>query len=119
MRVSVDDFGTGYSSLANLKSLLVDEVKIDKSFVRHLAQDGDDAAIVEAVVQLVHRLGLAVVAEGVEDDASLALLQAMGCDSAQGYLLSRPVPPHQLATWVARRDLPTLPMPRRTPFHVA
>jgi diguanylate cyclase (GGDEF)-like protein len=119
VRVSVDDFGTGYSSLANLKSLPVDEVKIDKSFVRHLAHEGDDAAIVEAVVQLVHRLGLAVVAEGVEDDASLALLQAMGCDFAQGYLLSRPVPPHQLATWVARRDLPSLPLPRRTPFHVA
>jgi diguanylate cyclase (GGDEF)-like protein len=119
VRVSVDDFGTGYSSLANLKSLPVDEVKIDKSFVRHLADEGDDAAIVQAVVQLVHRLGLAVVAEGVEDEASLALLRDMGCDSAQGYLLSRPVPPHQLAMWVARRDVPTLPVPRRAPFHVA
>jgi diguanylate cyclase (GGDEF)-like protein len=119
VRVSVDDFGTGYSSLANLKNLPVDEVKIDKSFVRHLSREGDDAAIVEAVVHLVHRLGLAVVAEGVEDEVALQLLQRMGCDSAQGYLLSRPVPAHELASWLARREVPNLPAPRRAPFHVA
>jgi EAL domain-containing protein (putative c-di-GMP-specific phosphodiesterase class I) len=119
VRVSVDDFGTGYSSLANLKNLPVDEVKIDTSFVRHLSREGDDAAIVEAVVHLVHRLGLAVVAEGVEDEVALQLLQRMGCDSAQGYLLSRPVPAHELASWLARREVPNLPAPRRAPFHVA
>ncbi len=118
VRVSVDDFGTGYSSLSNLRSLPVDEVKIDKSFVRDLAQGGDDAAIVGAVVQLVHRLGLAVVAEGVEDEVSLQMLERMGCDTAQGYLLSRPVPAAELGRWMAQRNVALVPEPRQAAFRV-
>ncbi len=98
--LSIDDFGTGYSSLAYLKRLPVDEVKIDRSFVLELARDGDDAAIVRSTVRLAHDLGLRVVAEGVEDAVAYAALRDMGCDLAQGYLLSRPLDEDELETWL-------------------
>jgi len=89
---SVDDFGTGYSSLSYLKKLPVQEVKIDRSFVTPMAEDVDDAAIVRAVVELAHGLGLVTVAEGVEDEVVLQKLVALGCDYAQGYFFSGPLP---------------------------
>ena len=89
--LSVDDLGTGYSSLSYLKRLPVDEVKIDKSFVLGMGDDADDAAIVEAIVGLGHRLGKRVVAEGVEDERTYERLRRMGCNLAQGYWLSRPI----------------------------
>jgi EAL domain-containing protein (putative c-di-GMP-specific phosphodiesterase class I) len=100
VRLSIDDFGTGQSSLAYLKRLPVHEVKIDKAFVTGLAQDRGDAAIVQAVIGLGQALGLRVVAEGVEDGATLALLAAWGCDLAQGYHVSRPVPQRRLEQWL-------------------
>jgi len=98
--LAVDDFGAGYSSLAYLKTLPVDELKIDKGFVRELATDAADAAIVASTVGLGHALGLRVVAEGIEDRASWEALAGMDCDVAQGYYLSRPLPPDTFARWL-------------------
>jgi diguanylate cyclase (GGDEF)-like protein len=92
LTLSVDDFGTGYSSLANLKRLPVDVIKIDKSFVIEMAVDASDAAIVRSTIDLAHNLGLRVVAEGVESEDAWRHLEALGCDYAQGFFLSRPLP---------------------------
>jgi diguanylate cyclase (GGDEF)-like protein len=98
-QLAIDDFGTGYSSLAYLKRLPVDELKIDKSFVRGLGGDGDDAAIVRATIDLAHVMGLSVTAEGVEDEAVLATLRRLGCDRAQGYFISPPLKSEELEEW--------------------
>ncbi|MBI4996998.1 MAG: EAL domain-containing protein [Rhodocyclales bacterium] len=92
LKLSIDDFGTGYSSLAYLKRFKVDKLKIDQSFIRDLAKDPDDAAIVRAVVQMARSLGLRTIAEGVEDRHVLDHLRLYRCDEAQGYFFSRPVP---------------------------
>jgi diguanylate cyclase (GGDEF)-like protein len=99
--VSIDDFGTGYSSLAYLKRLPVNELKIDKSFVAHIASDSNDAAIVRSTIGLAHDLGLSVVAEGIEDQQTLEFLAGLGCDVAQGYFISRPLPVVALGDWLA------------------
>jgi len=88
---AIDDFGTGYSSLAYLKWLPIDKIKIDRSFVTDLANDLTNQAIVEAIVQVGHKLGKTIVAEGIESAVELATLASMGCDYAQGYHLGRPV----------------------------
>ena len=90
--LAVDDFGVGQSSLAYLRRLPVREIKLDKSFVQELHRNIDDQIIVRLVVELAHGLGYRVTAEGVEDDASLALLRSFGCDYAQGYFIARPLP---------------------------
>ena len=100
VQISVDDFGTGYSSLFYLKRLPVNELKIDRSFVQHMCDVETDAAIVRSTIELAHSLGLNVVAEGVEDQATMQLLAALGCDTVQGYYLSRPLPPHDLERWL-------------------
>jgi EAL domain-containing protein (putative c-di-GMP-specific phosphodiesterase class I) len=92
VRIAIDDFGTGYSSLAQLKHLPVDELKIDRSFVQALPDSRADAAIVRATVDLARSLGLQVVAEGAETAAALDWLTAQGCNHAQGYFISRPMP---------------------------
>ena len=102
--LSLDDFGTGYSSLAYLKRLAVDELKIDKSFVMQMAEDEDDAVIVRSTVDLARNLNLRVVAEGVEDERSWRALEQMGCQVAQGFYLSRPVPADEFGTWLEGWD---------------
>jgi diguanylate cyclase (GGDEF)-like protein len=104
--LSVDDFGTGYSSLAYLRRLPVSEVKIDKSFVQDMAVDESDAAIVETILGLARHLQLRVVAEGVEDERTRDRLASMGCDVAQGFLFSRPLPAERFTTWLAMREQP-------------
>lgn len=91
-RLSIDDFGTGYSSLAYLRRFPVDAVKVDRSFVAGLTENSEDAAIVNAVVNMAHALGLTVVAEGVEHSHQVELLEELGCDFAQGYYFARPQP---------------------------
>ena len=103
VRLSVDDFGTGYSSLSYLSRLPVNEVKVDKHFVTRMRHDVQDAAIVRSVIDLGHNLGLAVVAEGVEDAATWDALAALGCDLAQGYHLSAAMPLDLLPGWVDAR----------------
>ena len=93
IKLSVDDFGTGYSSLSYLKRLPVRQLKIDRSFVKDMIRDEDDAMIVRSTIDLAHNLGLTTVAEGVEDDETLEQLRKLNCDMAQGYLISRPLSP--------------------------
>ena len=92
IRLSIDDFGTGYSSLAYLRRLPVHEIKIDQSFIQHLAPNDADAKIVRSTIELAHSLGFSVVAEGVEDQHALELLASYGCDQVQGFHLCRPQP---------------------------
>ena len=91
VRISLDDFGTGYSSLSYLKHFPIDVVKIDKSFLHNFPDHAHDTAIVSAIIAMVHSLGLHVVAEGVENDRQLQVLQSLKCDSIQGYLFSKPI----------------------------
>jgi EAL domain-containing protein (putative c-di-GMP-specific phosphodiesterase class I) len=104
VKISVDDFGTGYSSLTYLKGLPVDEVKIDKGFVDHITTDPGDRAVVRAVVDIAHTLGLTVVAEGVEQEDQHAMLRELGVDEIQGYLHSRPMAALDMAQWLRRRE---------------
>lgn len=100
--LSVDDFGTGYSSLAQLKSMPVQELKIDQSFIRELDETSEDAVIVRSTIEMSHSLGLKVVAEGVEHAHSLRLLERWRCDTAQGYLISRPLSASAFEAWIAQ-----------------
>jgi EAL domain-containing protein (putative c-di-GMP-specific phosphodiesterase class I) len=104
--VSIDDFGTGYSSLARLRSFPPDELKIDRAFVHGLATEERNLALVRLIVDLGADLGLRVVAEGVEDEATLALLESLGCRVAQGYLFAAPLPELDLLQWLDGRLAP-------------
>jgi EAL domain-containing protein (putative c-di-GMP-specific phosphodiesterase class I) len=104
VRTSIDDYGTGYSSLAYLRHLPADELKLDRSLTADVGEDRRAAAIVEHTVALAHALGLRLVAEGVEDDATGAVLAALGCDVAQGYAIARPMPVDGFLAWL---DEPT------------
>ena len=106
VRLSVDDFGTGYSSLSYLRRLPVHEVKVDRSFVQGMATDPADLAIVNAVVTLSQQFGLTVVAEGVESELTLELLQDIGCEVGQGFLFSRPLPYERLEAWFSAQTEP-------------
>ena len=99
--ISIDDFGTGYSSLAYLAELPVDEVKIDQSFVRRMAAGSRETIIVASTIDLAHHLGMRAVAEGVEDPGLRPQLQALGCDAAQGFAISRPMPDIDATRWLA------------------
>jgi diguanylate cyclase (GGDEF)-like protein/PAS domain S-box-containing protein len=100
IRLSVDDFGTGYSALGYLKSYPFDTLKIDKSFVQDVNVEAEDAALVKAIITMAHSLGLQVIAEGVEEYDQLDFLKENGCDFAQGYLYSRPVPAEEFQEWI-------------------
>jgi diguanylate cyclase (GGDEF)-like protein len=107
VKISVDDFGTGYSSLTYLKGLPVDEVKIDKAFVDGIVHDQADGAVVRAVVDIAHTLGLRVVAEGVEQEEQHQMLARFGVDEVQGYLHARPMAALDMAAWLRRREQET------------
>lgn len=100
VRLAIDDFGTGYSSLSNLKRFRVDTIKVDRDFVRDIASDAEDRAIVDAVIALARSLKRRVVAEGVETEAQLALLRASGCDAVQGFFFACPMPAAQAEAWL-------------------
>jgi EAL domain-containing protein (putative c-di-GMP-specific phosphodiesterase class I) len=101
VKLAIDDFGTGYSSLAYLKELPVDVLKIDRSFVSNLTEETRDAAVVHSAVELAHSLGLGVVAEGVEDEATYEALRRLGCDFVQGYYIAKPAPARDVAAAIA------------------
>jgi diguanylate cyclase (GGDEF)-like protein len=104
VKLSIDDFGTGYSSLTYLKGLPIHEVKIDKGFVRGLSSDPADRAVVRAVVDIAHTLGMRVVAEGVEQEDQQGILRALGVDEVQGYLHARPMAALDVAAWLRERQ---------------
>lgn len=99
IRIAIDDFGTGYSSLAYLKQLPLDTLKIDKSFVLNITSNENDAVIVRSMIDLAHNLGRKVVAEGIEQKETWDLLSILGCDDAQGYYISKPLPAKELESW--------------------
>ncbi len=99
VRISMDDFGTGHSSLAQLRNIPLDELKIDKSFVMTIINDAQNEAIVRTTIDLAHSLKLEVVAEGVEDEATMRRIASLGCEQAQGYYLSKPVPADEFLLW--------------------
>ncbi len=101
VKISIDDFGTGYSSLSYFRDIPADELKIDRSFVAGLLKERDNANIVELIVDLAHRFGLQVVAEGVEDVQTLSALKKLHCDIAQGYFIARPMPAEAYHQWLA------------------
>lgn len=101
--LTIDDFGTGYSCLSSLKTLPIDRLKIDRAFVRDVSHDQNDAAIIEAIIAMAHKLNLAVVAEGVESTAQEQFLRSRDCDAAQGYLYAHPMPPAAIAELLRAR----------------
>lgn len=106
LRLSIDDFGTGHSSLAYLQRLPIHSLKIDLSFVRDMRVNKENEVIVHSTTQLAHNLGLNVIAEDVEDEATLAHLRALGCNEAQGYFIGRPMEAEQATAWLAARASP-------------
>jgi diguanylate cyclase (GGDEF)-like protein len=106
VQISVDDFGSGYSSLGYLRDLPIDELKLDRSFILPMTQDDRTAALVASTIGLAHGLGLRMVAEGVESDVAYTRLTHLGCDQAQGYFMSRPVPAADLDDWLSSRRRP-------------
>jgi diguanylate cyclase len=124
VRISVDDFGTGYTSLAMLKSYAFDEVKVDRSFVSAMRESPADAAVVRAIRELGHQLGLEVVAEGVEDEATARLLEEIRCDLLQGYHFAKPLPAGRLPAWIAGHltrpdESACVPVPESGPARLA
>jgi EAL domain-containing protein (putative c-di-GMP-specific phosphodiesterase class I) len=104
VRTSIDDYGTGYSSLAYLRHLPADELKLDRSLTADVDQDPRAAAIIEHTVALAHRLGLSLVAEGVETAATSATLARLGCDVAQGYAIAHPMPVEDFLRWLVAAE---------------
>jgi diguanylate cyclase len=104
IRIAIDDFGSGYSALSYLRDLPIDEVKLDRSFIASILVDKRAAAVVRAVVDLAHVLGLTVVVEGIEDADTAALVRQLGCDVGQGFYYCLPVPPEELSRLVKDRS---------------
>ena len=109
-RIAIDDFGAGYSSLSYLDRLPIDVVKIDISFVSRLARETGSAAIVRAIIDLAHALGMQTIAEGIEHEDTYQRLGQLGCDSAQGFFIAPALPPQAFIEWVgAPRSRPSVP----------
>ena len=108
IEIAVDDFGTGYSSLAYLKQLPLSKLKIDKSFIMDMMEDDNDAMIVRSTIDLAHNLGMQVVAEGIEEKEMLELLSILGCESGQGYYISRPKSEDDLQNWILQTNMDQL-----------
>ncbi|WP_239143683.1 putative bifunctional diguanylate cyclase/phosphodiesterase [Actinoplanes philippinensis] len=108
VRISIDDFGVGYSSMSYLQSMPLDELKIDRNFTAGILTTDRGRAIVGAIIDLAHAVDLTVVAEGIEDEATLAAVGEMGCEQAQGYLMCRPLPPAEIPTWLDTWTVPAL-----------
>ncbi|MCP3669256.1 MAG: EAL domain-containing protein [Gammaproteobacteria bacterium] len=106
LKLSIDDFGTGYSSMVQLYRAPFTEIKIDKSFVMQATKDAEAQAIVDITILLGNRLGMTVVSEGVEDQEAWDLLSGLGCDTAQGYFIARPMPSDQLLEWASSQKAP-------------
>ncbi len=100
LKISIDDFGTGYSCLSYFKSLPADELKIDQSFITNLCQDKDDEHLARVIIDLAHKFNMSVVAEGVEDEETYMRLQEFGCDYAQGFYISKPLPQDEYCAWL-------------------
>src|SRR4030042_386337 len=96
--ISIDDFGTGYSSLSYLKRFPIDNLKIDISFIREVVRDPDSASIVMAIINMAHTLSLKTIAEGIETEEQWNILRLFRCDMGQGFYLSKPLPPEEIAT---------------------
>jgi diguanylate cyclase (GGDEF)-like protein len=109
IRLAIDDFGTGYSSMSLMKHFPIDTIKIDRSFVRDLPHDSEDQAIAQAIISMGKALGMTVVAEGVENAEQEVFLRTNGCDEMQGYLISKPLPPRQMADLLRPMSLPIAP----------
>ncbi len=105
VRIAIDDFGTGYSSLSRLNSLTLDRLKIDRSFIRNIPADPNDAALTAGIIDLSHRIGLGVIAEGVETEEQMIFLRDQGCDEVQGFYLSHPVPADKFTQLVMERGM--------------
>lgn len=104
VKIAIDDFGTGYSSLSQLRKMPVSTLKIDRSFVFDMTDNSNDAAIVGATISMAHQMGLKVIAEGVEDNATLKALKELNCDIAQGYLFAKPMLGSELETWLKNKE---------------
>ncbi len=115
VHISIDDFGTGYSSLMYLKKLPVSQIKIDRSFVMEMQSDENDAVIVRSTIDLGHNMGCQVVAEGVENKEIMSALKSLGCDTAQGYHINRPLPAHELSAWLSNCAWPVAAAPPTDP----
>jgi len=100
VKLSIDDFGTGYAMMQQLKNMPATELKIDKSFVEDMQNSEQDRIMIQKTIEMGHELGMHVVAEGVETKEQLDLLRLSGCDGAQGYLFSQPLPPAELVSWL-------------------
>lgn len=109
VQISIDDFGTGYSCLAYFRNLPADELKVDRSFVSSLLTDAASADIAQLIVELAHRFGLSVAAEGVEDEATMSALTRLGCDTAQGFLLGKAMPTAEFQRWLLAKAVAVVP----------
>jgi EAL domain-containing protein (putative c-di-GMP-specific phosphodiesterase class I) len=111
VKLSIDDFGTGYSSMSHLRRLPISEIKIDRSFISDFTIDDHDLAIVRTTIDLGHHLGMRVVAEGAEGADALDKLRELGCDLAQGYVISRPRDKAAIDAWLATQEVARLTPP--------